>query len=98
MIATMTPDQINGTFEVLGALFVLNHCRHVLRDGQVAGVSIASTVFFFAWGCWNIFYYPHLGQMWSLYGGVALAMANTFYIVLLVRFSMSPRVSPQIVR
>lgn len=80
------PDIVNGTFEALGALMVLNHCRAVLRDKRVAGVSILSTVFFTAWGFWNLFYYPSLGQAWSFAGGVLIVAANVMWVVLLVRY------------
>jgi hypothetical protein len=40
----ITPDHINGLYEALGGLLVLNHCRATLRDKDVAGVSIVSTV------------------------------------------------------
>lgn len=86
MTLTLTPDQINGLFELFGSLFILNHCRTLRKDMMVAGVSIISVVFFFAWGCWNIFYYPHLEQMWSFYGGLCIAAANTLYIGMLVYY------------
>lgn len=72
----MLPDLINGTFEALGGVFIHGHCRAVLRDKAVAGVSIISTVFFTAWGIWNLWYYPSLNQMASFYAGVFLVLAN----------------------
>lgn len=80
-------DIINGTFEGLASLMVLNHCRVLLRDRAVAGVSIASTAFFTLWGVWNCFYYPHLGQVWSFVGGLFVVAANTVYVALLCRFA-----------
>lgn len=82
----MLNDVINGAFELLAALFVLNHCRVLLRDRAVAGVSILSTVFFTLWGCWNLHYYPALNQWFSFIGGLGIVVANAFYIALLVRF------------
>lgn len=81
------PDIINGTFEGLAGLMVLNHCRVLVNDRRVAGVSIASTIFFTLWGVWNLYYYPQLGQFWSLVGGVFVVLANVFYVALLIRFS-----------
>jgi hypothetical protein len=80
-------DLVNGLFELLGALFVLNNCRAVLRDRAVKGVSILSTAFFTAWGFWNLYFYPHLGQWWSFIGGAVLVAANVAYVALLMRFS-----------
>lgn len=87
----MIPDLINGLFEALAGLFVLNHCRVLLRDRAVAGVSIASTAFFTLWGLWNLWFYPQLGQFWSMVGGVFVVLANTVYVALLVRFAHSAR-------
>ncbi|MEQ1558104.1 MAG: hypothetical protein ABL933_04080 [Methyloglobulus sp.] len=85
----MTADLINSAFEALGGIFILDHCRIVLRDKRVAGVSIIATVFFTAWGFWNLFYYPHLGQWSSFWGGVFLVLANCVWVGLLVRYRKS---------
>jgi len=82
----MTPDIINSAFEVLGGVFVLNHCRAVLRDRAVKGVSIVSTGFFAAWGLWNLYYYPHLDQWWSFLGGLVIVGANVWWVYLLLRY------------
>lgn len=79
-------DFVNGSFEALGGLFVLNHCRILYGDKAVKGVSILSTVFFLSWGCWNIFFYPHLGLWWSFAGGVVLVMTNMLWSCLLVYY------------
>lgn len=78
---------VNGLFEAIGGLFILNHCRVLWRDKSVAGVSILSTVFFALWGAWNIFYYPHLDQWYSFAGGLIIVAANVLWIALLIRFS-----------
>lgn len=82
----MAPDLINGCFEALGSLLILNHCRVTLRDRGVKGVSLLSTGIFNAWGVWNLFYYPALGQWWSFWGGCGLSLANACWVVLMVRF------------
>lgn len=82
----MLADATNALLEFSGALFVLGHCRAVWRDKQVKGVSIISTVFFLLWGIWNLYYYPSLGQWFSLVGGIFLALANCLWVGLLIRF------------
>jgi hypothetical protein len=84
----MTPDLVNGAFELLGGVFVLDHCRAVYRDRSVAGVSIPSTIFFTGWGVWNLYYYyyPSLGQWWSFVGGLSIVAANALWIALLLRY------------
>jgi len=80
------PDLINGAFELAGGLFVLNHCRAVMRDRAVAGVSIVSTVFFTSWGVWNLYYYPSLSQWASFVGGLFIVAANMVWIGLMLKY------------
>jgi len=82
----MSPDLINGLFETFGALLVFNHCRVTLRDRQVKGVSITSSALFTLWGWWNIFYYSHLDQWYSLCGGTLLMLGNTIWVALLIYY------------
>jgi len=82
----MTADLINGILELLAGLFVLNHCRAVLKDKAVKGVSIISVIFFTTWGFWNLYYYPSLNQWISFYGGIAIVTANTIWVVLLLYY------------
>src|ERR1051326_5535797 len=83
---SMTPDMINGMFELMAALLVGNHCRVVLKDRCVKGVSVASTAIFTLWGFWNIFFYENLEQWYSLGGGIMLMLVNTLYVLLLLHF------------
>lgn len=80
------PDIVNGAFECAGGLFILNHCRAVLRDKAVAGVSIVSTAFFAAWGGWNCYFYPHLDQWCSFGGGLVIVAANALWIGLMLKY------------
>ena len=76
----VTPDFINGCFELFASAFILNHCRALWKSGQAEGISIVSTIFFTCWGMWNVWYYPHLGQTLSFYAGIAVLMANFFWV------------------
>ena len=87
----MTPDMINGLFEAVGGALVLNHCRAVLRDKAVAGVSIFSTAVFSLWGFWNLFYYPHLDQWYSFAGGLVIVTANCLWVYLLMKYRLAGR-------
>lgn len=82
----MIQDIINGSFELLAGAAVALHCAQLLRDREVKGVSLPAVLFFTVWGCWNMYYYPFLGQPWSFAGGVIVTLANTAYLALLVRF------------
>jgi hypothetical protein len=83
-------DIINALFEGLASIAVLNHCRRLYADKRVAGMSIYSTVFFWTWGVWNIYYYPSLGQFYSFMCGIAIFAANSIYIGLLVYYTKKP--------
>lgn len=85
------PDYINGAFEVLGAVAIFGHVRRVLKDKAVAGVSIASTMFFASWGFWNLYYYPHLGQWASFAGGIAIVLGNCIWITGLIYYTKHPK-------
>ena len=80
------PDLINGSFELLAGFFILNHCKKVVKDKKVRGVSIISVAFFTSWGFWNLFYYPHLGQVLSFWGGIIVVFANALWTILLIRY------------
>lgn len=81
----MTPDIFNALFEGLAALMVANHCRVLLRDRSVRGVSLLSVLFFTAWGGWNLHYYPALGQSASGACALLVTLANATYLLLALR-------------
>lgn len=76
----MSPDTINAMFEFAGAICVMRNAHRVRVDKGYAGVSIPAVVFFFSWGVWNLFYYPHLDQFWSLTSGMFLVVANACWV------------------
>jgi hypothetical protein len=84
----MTNDQINGLFELVGSLFILNHCWTLFCDKIVKGVSLMSTFYFFSWGIWNLFWYPSLGQPYSFYGGIAIMIANVIWIAMMIYYKI----------
>ena len=87
----MLADLINGAFELLGGFFILNHCRVVVKDKCVAGVSVISTIFFTGWGVWNLYYYPSLGQWASFVGGLFIVAANMVWIGLMLKYRKGPK-------
>lgn len=82
----MNADLINAGFEGLAALMVADHCRALLRDRTVRGVSLLAVLFFTAWGAWNLHYYPSLGQSASGACALLVTLANTTYLLLALRF------------
>lgn len=81
------PDMVNAGFEAGAGLAVLAHCATLYRDKEARGLSIPAVIFFTGWGLWNMYYYPHLGQFWSLAGGIFVTLANLIYLALLVAYS-----------
>lgn len=83
----MSPDAINGSFELVGGLFLLLNCWRTFKAKTVKGVSIITTTFFALWGLWNLAYYPSLGQSWSFRGGCVIVSANALWIGLIVYYT-----------
>ena len=88
-----TPDIINGVFELGGGIMVSLHIARLLRDKIVRGVSWSASAFFFLWGVWNLYYYPHLSQWFSFWGGVLLVAANFVWIVLMAFYLVRERIN-----
>lgn len=82
----MTPDTINAAFEIGAGGFILLHVRATWRARSADGVSLVAMVFFFAWGLWNLFYYPHLGQSLSFYGGIFVLLTNAAWVASVYHF------------
>lgn len=81
------PDMVNAGFEAGAGLAVLAHCARLYLDKEARGLSIPAVLFFAVWGGWNMYYYPHLGQFWSLAGGIFVTLANLIYLALLLGYS-----------
>ena len=80
-------DAANGCFELLGGAFILFSIFKLVNDKKVYGVSWIHVLYFTLWGYWNLYYYPHLGQWWSLIGSIGVVVTNTLWVVLLVYYS-----------
>lgn len=82
----MSQDITNALFELFAGIMIFNHCRVLMADKHVAGVSTLSTVFFLLVGIWNLYYYPHLEQWYSLIAGTTVVTSNGLYIYLLLKY------------
>lgn len=81
------PDLVNAVFEGAGGFFVYLSIRRLLRDKLVRGLDWKMLGFFTAWGCWNLFYYPHLDQWLSFAAGLGLVVTNAVYLVLVLYYT-----------
>lgn len=80
------PDIINGWFEAISGGFMSYNCVRLYQDKRVRGVSVATQIFFTAWGYWNLFYYPHLGQWFSFFCGWLIVVSNTLWVTLAIKY------------
>ena len=76
------PDLINGSFECLGGILNWMNCYRLYKDKEVKGVFPLVWVFFATWGLYNLWYYPHLHQILSFYGGLVIVAANLVWVSL----------------
>ncbi len=79
-------DQINGAFEAGLAVMLFLNLRRLMKDREVKGFDYKVVVFTTAWGVWNLYYYPMLGQMFSFYAGIAVVAMNASWLALLLYY------------
>ncbi len=78
----MTPDTINGIFELLGGVLIFANVWKLYKDKCVRGVSWLVMLFFVSWGFWNLYFYPFYDLWISFAGGVMISVANVWWIIL----------------
>ena len=83
---TSAADTTNGLFELVGALLNWRNVARIRRDQRVRGVDWRTWAFFTAWGWWNIYYYPSLGQWASMLGGLVMVSANTVWVYYAIKY------------
>jgi membrane protein YdbS with pleckstrin-like domain len=76
----MTADLFNALFEMAGALLTLMNTVQIRRDKGYAGVYMPAIVLFTSWGFWNLYYYAHLAQWWSVAATVVMVLANLSWL------------------
>lgn len=81
------PDIINGCFEFAGALAGFWNVVVILRQKGVKGFAPLASIYFTVWGAWNIYYYPYLGQWFSLAGTIAITVSNGLFAALAIHYS-----------
>lgn len=87
----MWQDVLNGSFEVMGAPFIMMSIISLAKAKKVRGVSWLHVGFFSAWGMWNLYYYPHLGQYWSFVGGLALVLTNFVWLGQIIYYTIKEK-------
>jgi glucose dehydrogenase len=82
-------DIANALFNWVAALFVILNAYDIFRQKSVAGHTYPSAIFFAVWAFFSIFYFYGLGQWWTFYANLAMAVANGALLVLV--FIYRPR-------
>jgi len=83
----MNHDVINALFECGGGLLLIVNVARLIRDKRISGVSVWPTAWWTAWGAWNLFYYPALGQWASFAAGILVVIANAAWVGLAVWYA-----------
>ncbi len=79
-------DEINGAFEAGLAVMLFLNLRRLMKDKEVKGFDYKVVVFTTAWGVWNLYYYPMLGQMFSFYAGIGVVTMNATWLYMVWYF------------
>ena len=81
------PDLINSLFEFTSGVFLWNSFRILMKHKAVRGYSILTVAFFSLWGYWNLFYYPHLEQWLSFFGGINVVLPNSLWVIFAIYYT-----------
>ena len=87
----MTPDLINGLWEVVGGFFIMTSVWQLYKDKRVRGVHWAHVSFFTLWGWWNMYFYPAEDLWLSFAGGLNVVFWNTIWWAQLIYYSRKER-------
>lgn len=82
----MNPDVLNAIFEFGGGCLIWLSVRQLWLDKELKGVHWSPIIFFWAWGMWNLFYYPSLDQWWSFAGGLWIVLANGVWMCQIIYY------------
>ena len=72
------------------AFAIMPSILKLYRDKRVLGLHWFMIAFPTAWGFWNLYYYPWLGQYLSFWGGLAVVVVNVTYLSMLFYYLRWP--------
>jgi hypothetical protein len=90
----MTPDMVNGLFELLAAPFIATSAYRAFVEKKVRGVSLWHINYFLLWAFWNCYLYPSLGMWYSFAGGIVILLANLTYAWLVFYYRRREKCPP----
>lgn len=68
------------------SLVTLDHVRTILRDRQVAGVSLLPSYVFITTNLFEVYYFGRLGDWWTVTGAILMAISNLTWLGLVLHF------------
>lgn len=81
------PDLVNALFNLGGALSISISIWDVYVDKAVSGVHWTTFIFFIIWSMWNLFFYSHLRQWYSVAAGILMVAAEVGYMTMLIYYA-----------
>jgi len=84
-------DIINGLFETSGGIFISASIFKLHKDKKVRGIHWIQVCFFTIWGYWNLYYYPHLEQWFSFWGGMGICITQTIWFIQLMYYTLKEK-------
>ena len=79
-------DLTNAIFEGGMAFAIMPSVLKLYRDKLVRGIHWFHIAFPTAWGFWNLYYYPWLGQHASFWAGLAVVSVNVVYLSMMLYY------------
>ncbi len=93
--SVITPDQINGGFELIAGILISLNVVKIYRDKKTRGVAVAPLAFMVLWGLWNCYFYPSLGIMWSFWCGLVCTSINGIWISQMIYYNFREKRNEQ---
>lgn len=87
----MIADFIMGLIQLVSAGFMGISVWQLYKAKLVRGISAITVSFWVAWGFWDLYYFPSLGQWWAFAGAVAVTLINMLYVYLIVTYNRRER-------
>jgi hypothetical protein len=73
-------DLINAGFSIGGSIFLWLNVLSLYKEREVKGVHWGSVAYFSILGFWNLFFYSHLTQWYSVVAGTSGVLANIVWL------------------
>lgn len=81
-------DAVNGLYESLAGCVLMLSIWKTHKEKMIRGISFWHVFYFTSWGWWNLYYYLHIGQALSFYGGIVLVFFNTIWLGQIIVYSV----------